>query len=113
MPNHCRTCLYWDWQPINDATQLKDLHEGSFGYCRRHAPHSLVKVNSMDSTGNGRSDTVWPETAANEWCGDHKEDVLAGLDDEFNTMDDPLEETRKSLLSFDDEDYDDDHLKEE
>lgn len=52
----CSRCRFWE--PIK-----REWEESKRGWCRRNAP--LV-------TGGlyGPTETVWPETGENDWCGD-------------------------------------------
>ncbi len=51
----CQACLYWD----SSAGTGK-------GFCRRNAPQSIVfKVDD-----EVKFETRFPETAANDWCGE-------------------------------------------
>jgi len=58
---HCYTCRYWN--ALGPAYWLKPTELGN-SECRRFPP-------ILDTEGN----TVWPETAHDDWCGEWEHDV--------------------------------------
>lgn len=63
----CKTCRWWD-----DLGTIDDCGN-AFGEC--HARPPTVLVNGQRTTGTGSPfnvlDTVWPETAEGDFCGEH------------------------------------------
>ena len=62
MTQTCATCRFW--RPT----------EGDFGQCRRRAPTTLytTQTTSVRPDAPFRCRAVWPETRAEEWCGDYQ-----------------------------------------
>jgi hypothetical protein len=66
----CATCPFWrEWQ----------LSKGT-GDCRRHEPTVLRSKDFSD--GTTRVESHWPETEAEEWCGEHPRFRMWVKDDE-------------------------------
>ncbi len=57
-PIRCKSCDFWD----NPTTQIRN----SKGVCRCHAPKP--EINHESSVAS--LPTTWPETSADEWCGE-------------------------------------------
>ena len=67
----CETCRYW----------RRYSDEAPKGVCRRYPPHVIAEVDTLSANDRiGRSEpevtshtvSEWPETPANEWCGEHE-----------------------------------------
>lgn len=69
----CEQCRYWDDKAADPFTTDR--------YCRRRAPVVVVRINKDSSW----SDTVWPKTGPEDWCG------------KFAPKGNPAEDTRKYL----------------
>lgn len=57
----CDTCRFWS----------RDEGDGCFGECRRHAPRPW-KSETCDDFDDGPTVAFWPETANDDWCGEHE-----------------------------------------
>lgn len=71
MTDKCKTCKYW--QRDSHGSGVQGYHtDGKHSNCRRHAP-VFAGSETTDSIFAGRG-TVWPVTAADDWCGDYDND---------------------------------------
>lgn len=67
----CSTCRWWvEWtgEDYLDGKMSKRM-----GNCVRKSPRILT---TCDRSGNERFRTKWPNTAADQFCGDHKPAVI-------------------------------------
>ena len=67
----CRNCRYWQG-PIPPEKRFcapEEMLKGEWGYCRRHAPRPAVE--SVESFRGKSFVAVWPETMADEVCGEY------------------------------------------
>lgn len=53
---YCSICAYWENM------------DGTFGYCRRHAPSLSTGTIPVDTRGNYAC--AWPVTSNGDWCGE-------------------------------------------
>jgi len=105
MPNKCETCVHWDWESLasDGASKSEHIRSNVFGYCRRNAPSPIVAHNEAGVPPSGRTDTNWPETSFNDWCGEHQEDFSDLMNSDG--MDDfPVDDSvNEDVLTFDDD----------
>lgn len=66
MSTICRTCIWWRAEP---PTALGKRVGAEFGECRRHAPRLKMSRHSDET------ESVWPPTLADDWCGEFKPDL--------------------------------------
>jgi hypothetical protein len=75
MSSTCLTCKYWVWSTLNaELSSAAELDDNSWGQCKRYAPRALVLANPQEGDEKFRTDTLWPETSADDGCGDFEED---------------------------------------
>lgn len=70
----CITCRHWDWKSLNEDLSYIVEVENHWGQCRCKAPVPIVLVNTGEGMSTSRTNTFWPETTADEYCGEHDED---------------------------------------
>lgn len=68
MTEACQNCRYW--LGLGDGRPT--------GFCRRHAPRPVLARNEAPEGGRDgirdaiASETVWPLTARDDWCGEYR-----------------------------------------
>lgn len=63
----CKSCRYWERDPRGNGVRGHNT-DGRYSNCRRRAP-VFVGTEGTDCQFAGRG-TVWPVTAADDWCGE-------------------------------------------
>lgn len=70
MAQTCRNCVWWR---ADGATALEKRVGAEFGECRRSAPRLKLSRHTDDT------ESVWPPTMADDWCGEHRPDMQSSL----------------------------------
>jgi hypothetical protein len=66
----CKNCRYWKG-PIpyeNRYCPAEEMLKGTWGYCKRRAPNPVVE--NVEIVRGKTYITVWPETQAEDVCGE-------------------------------------------
>ena len=62
----CKDCKWWK----------ESEDSGGFSYCRRYAPKPFVCSSEADAIeGEANRYAKWPDTGADDWCGEFKDKV--------------------------------------
>ncbi len=71
----CRRCTYWQGtgQQLDRDDPAIMGKKVEFGLCRRYAPKPGTSINGSDLE-NG-DDSLWPQVASDEWCGEWQPDA--------------------------------------
>ncbi len=58
--DRCERCRFWEEFQDSDG----------WGHCHRYAPRPVVDPLRRDEEGHAYMVAYWPETDADEWCGE-------------------------------------------
>lgn len=68
--NSCISCRFWE----SKTNKLGPV--GSLGECRRYPPKVFaILLKDQDREDRWISDTHWPDTFDDEWCGEYQVDM--------------------------------------
>jgi len=65
----CSVCRFW----LRGSGQLGAQAGEDYGVCARHAPTPRLMADPRGDMGDDAYIALWPETAAQEWCGEWSE----------------------------------------
>lgn len=69
MSDVCAGCHFWKVQPDYPTN----------GWCHRLPPVPSFQV-AFDGSGAAQFETLWPNTAPDDWCGEHRETEAARVE---------------------------------